>query len=128
MPVTHEVASSSLVVPAIKRSHLVWLFLMAELIVARSVFASCARELRLERFCVCVENTLAKRVIAVNRDRARHEPRRSRHLKRHLMVSFLVYSHLGSHYVLACLGFPPRSQSFAYATYVAFAQSVRYPD
>ena len=40
MPVTHEVASSSLVVPAIKRSHLVWLFLMAELIVARSVFAS----------------------------------------------------------------------------------------
>ena len=26
MPVTHEVASSSLVVPAIKRSHLVWLF------------------------------------------------------------------------------------------------------
>ncbi len=38
MPVTHEVASSSLVVPAIKRSHLVWLFLMAELIVVRIAF------------------------------------------------------------------------------------------
>ena len=42
MPVTHEVASSSLVVPAIKRSHLVWLFLMAELIVVRIAFASSA--------------------------------------------------------------------------------------
>ena len=42
MPVTHEVASSSLVVPAIKRSHLVWLFLMAELIVVRIAYASSA--------------------------------------------------------------------------------------
>ena len=42
MPVTHEVASSSLVVPAIKRSHLVWLFLMAELIVERIAYASSA--------------------------------------------------------------------------------------
>ena len=42
MPVTHEVASSSLVVPAIKKSHLVWLFLMAELIVVRIAFVSSA--------------------------------------------------------------------------------------
>ena len=37
---------------------------------------SSASELRLERFCGCVENTLAKRGIAVKRERARQSPRR----------------------------------------------------
>ena len=42
MPVTHEVASSSLVVPAIKREPLMGSFFMAELIVVRIAFASSA--------------------------------------------------------------------------------------
>ena len=37
----------------------------------RRFFAFGASELRLERFCGCVENTLAKRGIAVKRERAR---------------------------------------------------------
>ena len=42
MPVTHEVASSSLVVPAIKREPFMGSFLMAELIVVRIAYASSA--------------------------------------------------------------------------------------
>ena len=46
-------------------------------------YASCASELRLERFCLEVMKSLkTKRGIAVKRERARHEPRRSRHLKK----------------------------------------------
>ena len=48
MPVTHEVASSSLVVPAIKKEPFMGSFLMAEMIVVRTRFI---RELRERAKC-----------------------------------------------------------------------------
>ena len=46
---------------------------------------SCASELRLERFCLEAMKLLkTKRGIAVKRERARHEPRHSLHLKQEI--------------------------------------------
>ena len=90
MPVTHEVASSSLVVPAIKRSHLVWLFLMAELIVARSVFCEFggfadgwserSEQIRIANRLSRQKQSFFRRN-SVSVEQIQDKPRRSRHFK-----------------------------------------------
>ena len=103
MPVTHEVASSSLVGPAIKREPFMGSFLMAEMIVVRIAYASSAdfrtddtnnnnlgELVRIAR----IPNWLSHKAHKLGYssvEEIQDEPRRSRHLRKNKSTSWTYF-------------------------------------